>query len=253
MTVAAEASASGVLVASGNFFFRYRNAVFPIVLVALFTLFPPPRLGAPADLWLDILGLAIGLSGQFLRMAVIGFAYIKRGGLNKQVYAETLVTEGFFGASRNPLYLGNILMLVGLFVIEGNPIAIVIGLAFFLFAYVSIVRAEEVYLAGKFGEAYARYCRDVNRWWPNPGQLARSTAGMSFDWRRVVIKDYSTFCAWIGMAVLLFAYENAYWRGFAVSAWYYLFWALVVVGLVAVALLVRWAKKSGRLVERARA
>jgi protein-S-isoprenylcysteine O-methyltransferase Ste14 len=253
VTVTAQASASGPLVAGGNFFFRYRNAVFPIVLVALFALFPPPRLGGRADLWLDVLGFTIGLSGQLLRMAVIGFAYIKRGGVNKRVYAETLVTEGFFGASRNPLYLGNILMLVGLFVIEGNPIAIVIGLAFFLFAYLSIVRAEEVYLAGKFGDAYARYCRDVNRWWPNPGRLARSTAGMTFDWRRVVIKDYSTFCSWLGMAVLLFAYEEAYWRGFALPARYYFNWALVVLGLVVVALLVRWAKKSGRLVDRARA
>jgi protein-S-isoprenylcysteine O-methyltransferase Ste14 len=253
MTVTAQGSASGPLVASGNFFFRYRNAVFPIVLVALFALFPPPQLGGAADLWLDVLGLAIGLSGQLLRIAVIGFAYIKRGGLNKRVYAESLVTEGFFGASRNPLYLGNILMLVGLFVIEGNPIAIVLGLAFFLFAYISIVRAEEVYLSAKFGEGYARYCRDVNRWWPNPARLARSTAGMTFDWRRVVIKDYSTFCSWLGMALLLFAYEQAYWLGFALPLGYYVGWALVVVALVAVAFLVRWAKKSGRLVERARA
>jgi protein-S-isoprenylcysteine O-methyltransferase Ste14 len=246
-------SSSGILVSSGNFFFRYRNAVFPIVLVVLFALFPPPRLGSAADLWLDVLGLAIGLAGQGLRMAVIGFAYIKRGGLNKRVYAETLVTEGFFGTCRNPLYVGNILMLVGLFVIEGNPVAVALGLAFFLYAYVSIVRAEETYLAAKFGDAYARYCRDVNRWWPDFSRLAGATAGMSFDWRRVVIKDYSTFCAWIGMAVLLLAYQDAYWRDFALPASFYVPWALVVAVLVAVALLVRWAKKSGRLVERARA
>jgi protein-S-isoprenylcysteine O-methyltransferase Ste14 len=249
----AEASAAGPLVASGNFFFRYRNAVFPIVLVALFALFPPPRFGGGADLWLDLAGLAIGLSGQLLRMAVIGFAYIKRGGLNKRVYAEALVTEGFFATCRNPLYVGNILMLVGLFLIEGNPIAILVGLAFFLFAYVSIVRAEEVYLADKFGDAYARYCRDVNRWWPDFSRLAGATAGMSFDWRRVVIKDYSTFCSWLGMAALLVAYEDAYRHGFALPARFYAGWGLVVLGLVAAALLVRWAKKSGRLVERARA
>jgi len=29
------------------------------------------------------------------RIAVIGFAYIRRGGVNKQVYAENLVTQGF--------------------------------------------------------------------------------------------------------------------------------------------------------------
>jgi protein-S-isoprenylcysteine O-methyltransferase Ste14 len=249
----AEAAAPGLLVASGNFFFRYRNAIFPFVLVALFAFFPPSRFGGGSDLWLDLLGLAIGLSGQLLRMAVIGFAYIKRGGLNKRVYAEALVTEGFFGVSRNPLYLGNILMLIGLFVMEGNPIAILVGLAFFLFAYVSIVRAEESYLVGKFGDAYRRYCRDVNRWWPRVGRLAGSTAGMTFDWRRVVIKDYSTICTWLGMAALLVAYETAYRRSFALPAQFYAGWGLVVLGLVAAALLVRWAKKSGRLVERARA
>lgn len=76
---------------------------------------------------------------------------------------------------------------------------------------------------------------------------------MSFDWRRVVIKDYSTFCTWVGMAVLLLAYEDAYWRGFALPSQFYVIWGLVVAALVALALGVRWAKKSGRLVERARA
>jgi len=86
------------LVGCGRFFFRYRNAVFPLVLVALFAGFGPvyPYGSERLDTWLDIAGLTTSLVGQALRVAVIGYAYIRRGGKNKQVYADALVTGGFF-------------------------------------------------------------------------------------------------------------------------------------------------------------
>src|SRR5678815_5444661 len=59
-------------------------------------------------------GLLIALSGQVLRAVTIGLEYIIRGGRNRQVYAEKLVTGGMFAHCRNPLYVGNFLVLVGL-------------------------------------------------------------------------------------------------------------------------------------------
>src|SRR5437867_265430 len=97
----------------GHFFFAHRNLVFPLVLAVLLGgLRPVPFLGSPrADRWLDVIGLLIALTGQALRVAVIGYAYIRRGGKDRKVYADQLVTEGFFNHCRNPLYVGNLLVL----------------------------------------------------------------------------------------------------------------------------------------------
>lgn len=239
--------ARGPLVAYGNFLFRRRNAVFPIFTIALLGLFPPapPPFGAADDWPIDVAGVLLVVLGQALRMAVIGFAYIKRGGLNRRVYAEKLVTEGFFAHSRNPLYLGNLISLFGLFLIHNNPWVHAIGIPFFLLAYVAIVTAEEAYLRPKFGPAYDAYCRNVPRWIPSFAGFAKSIEGMRFNWRRVVVKEYGTTFTLAATVLALFAYESV-----AQSPWPEARVTLIGLGVGFVALVfaygvARYLKKSG--------
>jgi protein-S-isoprenylcysteine O-methyltransferase Ste14 len=199
--------------------FRHRNLIFPITLVALLGGFRPvyPLDSETLDRWLDALGLAVALAGQSLRAAVIGYAYIQRGGRHGRVYAAKLVTGGFFNHSRNPLYVGNLMILLGLFTIHGNPWAWALGSLFFLFAYRGIVAAEEAYLEEKFGDEYADYRRRVPRWLPDFRGLGRSLHGMEFAWRRLVIKEYGSTYAWIVGALLLLAYERLVHSGYAAA------------------------------------
>jgi protein-S-isoprenylcysteine O-methyltransferase Ste14 len=238
------------LLRSGDFFFRRRNAVFPIVLGALFLIFrPQPFLGDPAaDRWLDLAGLVVALAGQGLRVWVIGLAYIKRGGLNKQVYADRLVTNGMFAICRNPLYVGNALILAGLLIVHGHPLVWLFGALFFGFAYVSIVAAEEGFLAAKFGPDYAAYCARVNRWLPDFSKLSEAHRDMAFNWRRPLLKDYGSAVGWMAAMIALFAWERALWSGAGLPAAPY---AAALLALAAAALLVRWLKKSKRLTEAA--
>ncbi len=198
-----------LLVACGEVFFRYRNGLIPLVLVPLFlACLPRPAFGdARLDAWMDGLGLAVAVLGQSLRAAVIGYAYIKRGGKGGRVYAAKLVTEGFFRHSRNPLYLGNLLVLSGLFIIHNNPWVYLLGGSFVLFAYRAIVAAEETYLRARFGAEYEDYCRRVRRWLPDFRGLGRSLDGYRFDWRRLLVKEYGTAYVWTAAALLLLAYE----------------------------------------------
>jgi protein-S-isoprenylcysteine O-methyltransferase Ste14 len=206
---AGEKARPGILVRAGRLLFHHRNLLFPLVLVALLAgVRPAPPAEGEVD-WLNVWGLAVALAGQSLRVAVIGYAYIKRGGKNRQVYAAKLVTEGFFAHCRNPLYLGNLIVLLGLFMIHGHPWVYALGGAFFLFGYSAIVAAEEDYLRGKFGESYVEYCRRVSRWLPDFRGLRRSLEGMRFDWRRVVVKEYGSAYAWTVGAVLLLVYERS--------------------------------------------
>ncbi len=211
MTTSTAAPGRRPLVALGDFFFRFRNIVFPIVMIALFAGFKPAGFGGDERVaWAsDALGFLIALAGQVLRAAVIGLAYIKRGGKDGRVYANTLVTEGFFNHCRNPLYLGNILIALGLFVIHGDPRVCLIGMAFVLLMYVSIVAAEEAYLSEKFGEEYAAYCRRVNRWLPKLRGLRATMTGMRFQWRRLIAKEHGSTYVWLSTSVLLVGYEAA--------------------------------------------
>lgn len=183
------------LVKIGDFFFKTRNYIFPVILVALFLSFPPP-----ADYfgfhWLedakDVVSALLVFAGLGLRSATIGWVYIKRGGLNKQVYADTLVTSGYFGMSRNPLYVGNMLIYSGIFMFHGHPAVIVMGIALYWFIYEAIIAAEEYFLREKFGKEYEAYCKSVPRWLPDCSKYKQAINGMSFSYLRAISKDYTT-------------------------------------------------------------
>ncbi|MES1225424.1 MAG: isoprenylcysteine carboxylmethyltransferase family protein, partial [Bacteroidota bacterium] len=148
------------MVKLGNFLFRNRNGLFPVFYLMLFV--PSPEVfNNPVTAM--IIGFIITLCGQLIRVVTIGLAYIIRGGKDRRVYAEDLVTTGIFSHSRNPLYVGNILILVGLGVASNSLLFMVVFTPLFLFFYQAIVMAEEDFLFHKFGEQYNEYRRKVNR------------------------------------------------------------------------------------------
>ncbi|CAN5176946.1 hypothetical protein BH11PSE2_BH11PSE2_11880 [soil metagenome] len=200
-----------LMVRIGNFLFRTRNGLFPLFILAVFLITPPPLtlFGTETSPTLKH-GLAIGLLalGLIIRGVVIGFAYIKRGGLKKKVYAENLVTDGMFGVVRNPLYVGNVLVYLGVFVMHGAIIVVAIGVIATLFAYECIIRAEEAYLRDKFGDGYDAYCADVPRWMPKLSRFRESTEGMRFNLLKVILNDYTTVANAVMMLALAQLYED---------------------------------------------
>jgi protein-S-isoprenylcysteine O-methyltransferase Ste14 len=247
----AAVSDASPLVRYGNFLFRYRNALFPIVLVTLIVAFPPeyPRGSERLDNLLDLAGILVALAGQSLRVAVIGYVYIARGGRNRRVYADGLVTGGFFAHSRNPLYLGNILVLLGLFLIHDNWWVYAIGVPFFLIGYAAIVAAEEAFLRGKFGAGYDAYASAVPRWIPRWRGLAESLDGIEFNWRRVILKEYGSTFAWTSGATVLMIYDTLARFPYAARRGYVDLLAGVLLLLTAAWATVRYLKKSRRLRE----
>jgi protein-S-isoprenylcysteine O-methyltransferase Ste14 len=194
------------LVKTGDFIFKWRNYMFPVILVGLLVPFPVSDqfFGHHyLEEWKDLFAIIVVLSGLAFRCFTIGWAYIKRGGLNKQVYADTLVRSGFFGMCRNPLYVGNFLIYAGIFILHGNFFVVFMGIALFTFIYIAIVAAEEHYLRNKFGAEYEQYCVEVPRWIPDFSKYKVSTEGMNFSVRRSIFKDYSTiFNAVLAMAFI---------------------------------------------------
>jgi protein-S-isoprenylcysteine O-methyltransferase Ste14 len=78
--------------------------------------------------------------------------------------SSSLVTKGVFGLSRNPMYLGMALLLLGLALLLGTLTPFVIVLAFAVLLDLRFIRAEERMLAETFGDDWQAYRRRVRRW-----------------------------------------------------------------------------------------
>jgi protein-S-isoprenylcysteine O-methyltransferase Ste14 len=233
-----------MMVRIGNFFFRYRNGLFPLVFVLLFLNSRPL---VPNQTLMVILGLITALAGQFLRALTIGLAYIIRGGKQRQVYAETLVQTGLFAHCRNPLYVGNLLVVLGLGLIANSTLFLLVGFPFFVFAYIAIVAAEENFLRQKFGAEFDAYCDRVGRFMPNLSGITKTCQGMEFKWRRLIVKEYGSTFAWLAAACAVLIKDR--WmavRTFSDPQTMVVFGVFLLV--TAAYLVARYLKKSGTLV-----
>lgn len=77
---------------------------------------------------------------------------------------SSLVTDGVYAWSRNPMYLSLLLVLLAYFLWLGNGLGIVVLATFVLALTHWQIKAEESALLALFGEEYAQYCNRVRRW-----------------------------------------------------------------------------------------
>jgi protein-S-isoprenylcysteine O-methyltransferase Ste14 len=76
---------------------------------------------------------------------------------------DTLITDGIFAFSRNPIYVAFAIILIGEFLIFPNWLTLIyLGAATWLF-HRQVLR-EEDYLRGHYGAAYEDYCHRVRRY-----------------------------------------------------------------------------------------
>jgi len=78
--------------------------------------------------------------------------------------ASTVVRTGVYRYSRNPMYLGLLLLLTAFAVYLSNFLAVLGVPAFVLYLNRFQITPEERVLAGKFGEDYLMYLAQVRRW-----------------------------------------------------------------------------------------
>lgn len=104
-----------------------------------------------------ILGLAIGFSGVYqFRKAKTNIRPFKE--------ADKIVTSGPFRFTRNPMYLGIVLLLFGIWILLG-ALSPAIGIVIFMVtADRWYIRVEEQMLRQKFGPEFEAYCTKVRRW-----------------------------------------------------------------------------------------
>lgn len=104
--------------------------------------------------------LAISLAWMVVAQHGMGRSW--RIGIDQQQQGP-LVRAGLFALSRNPIFLGLRLNLLGLFLVSPNAVTLAIALLGEALMQVQ-VRLEEAHLGREFGENYAAYRRAVRRW-----------------------------------------------------------------------------------------
>jgi protein-S-isoprenylcysteine O-methyltransferase Ste14 len=78
--------------------------------------------------------------------------------------ARVLVTAGVYRLSRNPMYLGTTLILIGVAVLMSSPVSLVLCAGFVFYIDRLQIAPEERILAARFSGEFERYARDVRRW-----------------------------------------------------------------------------------------
>ncbi len=113
---------------------------------------------------------------------------------------EQLTTTGPYSYTRNPLYLGSLILAVG-FAISARNLWIGAGLiVIFLAIYLPVIRGEEAFLREHFAE-FAEYSRQVPRLWPRLSSFGNSRGSFSWDlfWKH---REYN---ATLGSALIMAA------------------------------------------------
>lgn len=184
------------MITIGNFIFRWRDTIFSLIILGAFVSLAYPHAywgGRSEDLLLSGGAIVLAVLGIVVRALATGFAFVQRAGLEKRIHAQALVTQGVYAHCRNPLYIGNILIVLAAALAVNAVWFYAAAVPFFFFMYACIILAEEKYLSDHFGDAYREYAARVNRFWPQElSKWSESRKGMEFSFRRVLKKEHGT-------------------------------------------------------------
>lgn len=99
--------------------------------------------------------IVMGKSWELFKKYQLALGYTK---------PSTLITEGIYSHTRNPMYIGMFILLIGFGLSLGNLLTIIAPLAFLVIVNFYHIPKEEELMKETFGETYLNYCRSVKRW-----------------------------------------------------------------------------------------
>lgn len=177
----------------GAALFRYRGFLpVPFLLIPLLV---PSRQTARG--W--IIGALFIIAGEAVRLA--GVAAAGTVTRRRSRHVQRLVTYGAFAWTRNPLYVGNLLIWAGFVIGSGLLWFLLVAVILFAIEYSLIVRYEEGVLESTFGGEYVEYKASTPRWVPRPPR--RPIAG-EHDWGEALRSEVSTFLQYVALGVAFY-------------------------------------------------
>ena len=182
----------------GNFLFKNRSYT-PLPWVFLMILFMSPTLTSV------VIGVAMVLIGEFIRLWAVSYAGSETR-TTGDVGGSNLVTQGPFGIVINPLYIGNIIIYVGVGVMSNAlfPWLTLIAFLYFVFQYYCIILNEEEYLQNTFKEKFSLYKKTVHRFLPTFGRLPEElNSNITQSWKDGFNSEKRTFTSILIICLLI--------------------------------------------------
>jgi protein-S-isoprenylcysteine O-methyltransferase Ste14 len=124
-------------------------------------LFPLPFAFPKILMWA---GYVIILVGIGLALSAAGRVMQAHTTLDPHGSVTEIVTGGPYRFSRNPIYLGFVLLLIGFSLVFGTYWGLIASPVLIASLYQFVIKHEEAYLEKKFGDAYTGYKSRVGRW-----------------------------------------------------------------------------------------
>jgi protein-S-isoprenylcysteine O-methyltransferase Ste14 len=149
--------------------------------------------------WL-LCGVGIAMLGLLLR----GYA---SGHLRKH---KQLATSGPYAVTRNPLYLGSVLLAAGFSVASRSWISTLLLAAYLLIFYPAVIRREQDELRTLYGSAFDAYAKHVPAFWPRFSRAMASTERFSWPLYRQNREYEAAIGLGVAMAIL---WAIMLWRG----------------------------------------
>ncbi|MCE7886374.1 MAG: lipid A phosphate methyltransferase [Alphaproteobacteria bacterium PRO2] len=201
------------------------------------------------DAWVFICFI-LSLAGLALRIYTIGYVPAGTSGRNtKEQKANVLNTTGIYSIVRNPLYLGNFIIILGVLLSIKVWWLVIIGLFGFLIYMERIILAEEKFLSEKFGNSYDQWRMKTPVILPN-FRLWQPPA-MEFSWKAVMRREYPGLLA-IGTAFFIIEFTtDIFFEGEQLWEWASedFIWPVSYAVIIALCLTLRYLKKHTKVLK----
>lgn len=113
---------------------------------------------------LNLAGMLPLASGVYLNLAADALLKRHQTTVKPSEASARLVTAGVYGRTRNPMYLGFVLILAGMAMLAGSVTPWAVVFAFAVLMDRTYVRIEEQMLRARFGGEWHAYARAVRKW-----------------------------------------------------------------------------------------
>jgi protein-S-isoprenylcysteine O-methyltransferase Ste14 len=114
--------------------------------------------------WSLPLGLIVIFAALNIKLFAVREMVRVKTNLNIRKPATDIATTGLYGVSRNPLYIGMILLNIGIGCIVNSLWIFLLSAGLAVALQKGVIEPEEAYLEQKFSEKYMRYKAKVRRW-----------------------------------------------------------------------------------------
>ena len=122
-----------------------------------------PSLSYPIKI-LGLLGWTLIVAGVILMVFSAYLFWRHRTSVIPKRTPESLITTGPYRFSRNPIYLADLMILIGLVLIYGSIVGLIPIIAFVSIINARFIKHEESYMLAEFGDVFSTYCTQVRRW-----------------------------------------------------------------------------------------